>query len=303
MREEDLTIFDYRCNKEKQLHDIILEEQKNTKSKKICVRTDETGWIDAYIYYPTDSENDYYKTIINFHGGGNVLGFCEVDGKYCQKLADMTKMAVVNVDYALAPEYKFPKPLYSAYDALCKIKEEAGLHRLDMSSISIVGHSAGGYIAVIVGLLDKENKILNIERIVSDYAPLCQDDSIERISVDPTKEMSPERILQYKNWYFEDLSQTSHIYASPIYADLSGFPELFIISAEWDTLKYEERVFAENAHKSGVDVIYKVFSECSHGFTHVEFDGSIYEKAKEAWQDMTYFIIGEKYRINNTEKL
>lgn len=37
------------------------------------------------------------KTNFNFHGGGNVLGYYEQDGKYCRLLADLTGCAIIKV--------------------------------------------------------------------------------------------------------------------------------------------------------------------------------------------------------------
>ena len=112
MRKEDYTIFEYRMGKEIKFTDLIVDEKLNGIFEKVCVRTEDAGYIDMSIYRPLEwNQKPYLKPVFNFHGGGNVLGYYEQDGKYCRLLADLTGCAIINVDYALAPEFKFPKPL------------------------------------------------------------------------------------------------------------------------------------------------------------------------------------------------
>jgi acetyl esterase len=78
-------------------------------------------------------------------------------------------------------------------------------------------------------------------------------------------------MVQYINWYFEDLNDMDHIYASPVLADLHDLPRTLVIAAEYDSLSEEDRQFAEKAEAAGVDTTYVLFPECQHGFTHEAF--------------------------------
>lgn len=83
MLEKDLSIFDYRKEKEKNTFDYIIGEKVNGKFEKISVRTKEAGFIDSYIYRPMNYNYDVdLPIVINLHGGGFVLGYCEQDGIY-----------------------------------------------------------------------------------------------------------------------------------------------------------------------------------------------------------------------------
>lgn len=67
----------------------------------------------------------------SFHGGGFVLGFYELDGPYCQKLANLAGCMVINIDYCLAPEFKFPKPVHASYETICEILKEKDRYGID----------------------------------------------------------------------------------------------------------------------------------------------------------------------------
>lgn len=64
-----------------------------------------------------------------------------------------------------------------------------------------------------------------------------------------------------------------------------------VISAEYDSLCGEEKMFTDRAAEAGTDVTYKMFPGCRHGFTHEEFSEYMPEQAEQAWQLMADFLI------------
>jgi acetyl esterase/lipase len=54
---------------------------------------------------------------INFHGGGWVFGGLATDFDFCKRVANETGAVVFDVDYRLAPEYKFPIPVDDCWEA------------------------------------------------------------------------------------------------------------------------------------------------------------------------------------------
>lgn len=292
MKKEDYSIYEYRMQKEIQNHEAVYNERLNGNFEKICVRTSVSGYVDGYIYRPENyDEEEILPVMFNFHGGGNVLGYAEVDGVYCQKMANEAHCAVVNIDYCLAPEFKFPKPIYSTYETIVKIKENSNLYKIDPNRIVVGGHSAGGYISAAVCLVDRERKEIGISGQILDYAPLKQSLSEEdRKALDPSKAMSPSRMAQYINWYFDDLSDLDNPLASPLLADLSNLPRMLILAAEYDSLLKEEKDFADKAKAQGNNVKFEIFKECQHGFTHKWFKEYNEKEAERAWKMMAEFL-------------
>lgn len=81
--------------------------------------------------------------IVNFHGGGFFYGTKEVYQYYAADLASKG-FAVVNFNYRLSPENKFPAHLKDCNRVLLWILENAQQYNLDTNRIFFVGDSAGG---------------------------------------------------------------------------------------------------------------------------------------------------------------
>lgn len=292
MLDEDKTIFDYRLEKEKKYCDLIKEERLKGNIEKISYFSKHCGYIDGYIYRPKGYDYETNLPVVfNFHGGGMVLGYCEQDGIYCQEIANKAGVAVINVDYAVAPEYKFPLPILSSYDFITQVLENSEKYQLQRSNVLLMGHSAGGYISTALCVLNDTQKKLPIKGLIADYAVLKQDTPPSyRKATDKDKAIPVSRMEEYFNWYFNKDDDTTHPLASPINADGKIFPPALIISAEYDSLKQEEAAFAQKLLNSGVDVEYKEFKDTMHGFTHKWFDEFHEEQAKKAWELMGKFI-------------
>ena len=101
------------------------------------------------IYYPKDAKN--FATIIWFHGGGLTGGTKEIPNALLEK-----GFAIIGVGYRLSPKVKAAACIEDAAAAIAwtfqHIENYGG--RTDMIFLS--GHSAGGYLTMMVGL-DKKH--------------------------------------------------------------------------------------------------------------------------------------------------
>ncbi len=109
----------------------------------------------ADIWYPDDS-GEKRPVVVYFHGGGFIFGNKSAGdpmqtGGGVGKLEAIVKAGyiLVNADYALAPQYRFPVPILQC-DELFRylIAHEEDLH-LDMSRVCLSGGSAGANMTVI----------------------------------------------------------------------------------------------------------------------------------------------------------
>lgn len=97
------------------------------------------------IYYPQKEDN--FETIIWFHGGGLKAGQKEIPDALKNK-----GVAVVGVNYRLYPKVKAPTYIEDAAAAVAWVFKNIASYGGDPDMIFISGHSAGGYLASMVGL-------------------------------------------------------------------------------------------------------------------------------------------------------
>ena len=135
-------------------------EVKKTENGMVC-RSD-VKYGESYpnsfadIWYPDDS-GEKRPVVVYFHGGGFIFGNksagdpMQTGGGGVGKLEAIVKAGyiLVNADYALAPQYRFPVPIRQT-DELFRylIAHEEELH-LDMSRVCLSGGSAGANMTAI----------------------------------------------------------------------------------------------------------------------------------------------------------
>lgn len=162
-----------------------LPEKRTLESGVICVNDRNYGsrypnsFLD--IWYPDDS-GEKRPTIVYFHGGGFLFGDktsgdpMADGGGSTGKLMYLVRQGynVVNCNYALAPEYRFPVQLEQVDEVfryLLAHEEELGL---DMSRVCLFGSSAGAILTEQYGVC------------------VCSPEYAQRLGMDPV--MSPDTL-------------------------------------------------------------------------------------------------------------
>jgi acetyl esterase/lipase len=108
------------------------------------------------IYYPENVKA--FATIIWFHGGGLTGGNKEIP----EELKNQN-VCIVAVNYRLSPKVNAPKYIEDAAAAVAWIFKHINEFGGDSSLIFVSGHSAGGYLSLMVGLDKKWLKPYNID--------------------------------------------------------------------------------------------------------------------------------------------
>lgn len=97
------------------------------------------------IYYPVDKKD--YATVVWFHGGG-----LEGGGKHIFDGLRNKGIAVVPVNYRLSPKAKNPAYTEDAAEAVAWVFKNIEKYGGSADNIFVSGHSAGGYLTLMVGL-------------------------------------------------------------------------------------------------------------------------------------------------------
>jgi acetyl esterase/lipase len=128
-------------------------QQSYVTVKSVPYYADSICQKDAYIasqcvldfYYPKDAKN--FATIIWFHGGGLTGGAKEIP----QELKDKG-YAVIGVGYRLSPKAKAPAYIEDAAAAVAWAFKNIAQYGGSAKHIYLTGHSAGGYLAMMITL-------------------------------------------------------------------------------------------------------------------------------------------------------
>jgi len=132
---------------------VIAQEShsKYTTDKDISyINTDE---MDSYrkerckldVYYPVDKKD--FPVIVWFHGGGLEGGEKGIPEELKNK-----RVAVVTVNYRLSPKATNPAYIEDAAESIAWVFNNIAKYGGSTQDIYISGHSAGGYLALMVGL-------------------------------------------------------------------------------------------------------------------------------------------------------
>ncbi len=97
------------------------------------------------IYYPINAEG--FPTVVWFHGGGLKNG-----NKYIPENLKKEGICIVAVNYRLHPAVSSPVYIEDAAAAVAWVFKHINEYGGDTSAIFISGHSAGGYLTMMVGL-------------------------------------------------------------------------------------------------------------------------------------------------------
>lgn len=108
------------------------------------------------IYYPKNTKS--FATIVWFHGGGLTGGNKEIPEALKNK-----GFAIIGVNYRLAPKVKAAKAIDDAAAAVAWTFKNISNYGGDPSLIFVSGHSAGGYLASMIGLDKKYLKKEDID--------------------------------------------------------------------------------------------------------------------------------------------
>ncbi|MCA9830341.1 MAG: alpha/beta hydrolase [Dehalococcoidia bacterium] len=206
--------------------------------------------------------------IVYYHGGGWVIGSIDEYDTLARKLAERTSCAVVNVEYRLAPEHRYPAAVDDSYAAL----EWAAVNNEKIAGkkvpLFVAGDSAGGNLAAVMALRSRDRGGPAIALQVLIYP--VTDADFERTSyTDPENQLllTREAMVWFWDHYVPDGVKRLDPDASPLRAfNFKDLPPAVILTAEHDVLRDEGEAYAECLKQAGVPVDCKRYEGQTHGF-------------------------------------
>lgn len=244
--------------------------------------------IPVRIYQPVEDKG--LPLIVFYHGGGFVTRSIDTHDKACRRMAKQNRAVVVSVGYRLAPEFKFPIPLYDCYDACCWAAEHGERLGGDINKLVVMGDSAGGNLATVTTILARDQGGPKISAQVLIYP------TVDGRLISPTIDQFSDGYLLTKplmqwfvNHYQRTIEDTLDPLMSPILTEnLADLPPAYISTAEYDPLKGEGADYTDRLKEAGNEVFYKEYKGVIHAFLNLP---KITVKAsREMMQDIQQFL-------------
>jgi len=239
------------------------------------------GPIPVRVYWPVAGRT--LPVLVYLHGGGWVFGNIESVDRNCRALANAAECIVVNVEYRLAPENKFPAAADDAYAVVEYVAAHAGEFDADAGRIAVGGDSAGGNLAAVACLMarDRGGPRLLFQLLV--YPVIDYDDRRKSLEENDGFLLTRQMIRYFWEHYVASAEEGRDPYASPINArSLAGLPPAFVITAECDPLRDQGEAYGLRLQLAGVPVSIKRYAGAIHVFFQL---GAVIDSGREAVAD------------------
>ena len=221
----------------------------------------DAGGIRAMWVRPKGAADD--RVIFYAHGGGFVSGSIYTHRKMVGHLAKAAGCRALLFEYPYAHAQKHPAQLNAAVAAYRWLLAEgiAPMH------IAAAGDSAGAILTF--GLLQQARN----NRMPLPAAVMILSGWLDLALSAPSFETNREKdafftrdVVEWLASNFLGDGDPRDPLASPLYAELKGFPPIFLQAGGDEALVDESRMFAERAGQAGVEVRLDVFPDMLHSF-------------------------------------
>ncbi len=203
------------------------------------------------------------QVILYFHGGGHIMGSSNSHKLFTLKLARITNLKVLSINYRLAPEEPHPAALEDCV-SVYKWLLSSGYQP---KNIIIAGDSAGGYYTLLTLLKLRDDGI----SLPAAAICLCPSTDLALTGESLKKNCSTDVILGdlgYIWWVDSNLTGRNPYDAtiSPLYADLNSLPPILLQVSTSEMLFDDSKRFFEQAKKAGVDISMQTWDDTIHVF-------------------------------------
>ncbi len=230
--------------------------------------------------------------LVYFHGGGWVIGDLDTHDTLCRQLANGAACAVVAVDYRMGPEHRFPAAVDDCVAATRWVRREAARLGLDASRMAVGGDSAGGNLAAVVAIAERDALDVDVHAGVdASNLPLKF-----QLLIYPATDMrrgqashttngqgyllTRDTISYFHDHYIADPADDLDWRASPLlHPDLSKLPPALVLTAGYDPLRDEGLQYAQRLSEAGNRATLIQFERQIHGFVPM---GKVLDEANTA---------------------
>jgi len=219
--------------------------------------------LPARLYAPS---REALPMLLYLHGGGFTIGNFATHDSLCRQLAMRAHVAVVALEYRLAPEHRFPCAVFDAWSAMQWLRERGGTLGLDPTRLAVAGDSAGATLAAVCAIRARDlGQALRLQVLITPGTAAHADTASHKLFANGF-------LLESAGieWFFEhyiDRHQRTDWRFAPLLADaLDGVAPAILILAECDPLVDEGIAYGDRLRAAGVPVELEIYRGVTHDF-------------------------------------
>lgn len=215
------------------------------------------------ISYMSD-ENRKYPVIVSVHGGGWFYGDKELYSHYCCLLAEHGYV-VVNFNYRLSPQNKYPAAIEDVAYMVRYIHENSQILGIDMDNFYMVGDSAGAQLTanycIIASNSDYREKL---DFFTYDLLP-------KKVCLNCGAYNMAERNDNVSAWYLKNAvtEEQYKLFKDQLDYVNADFPEAYLMYSVNDDLASHTKAVDEVLNKVGVAHITKAYGQNNPDSGHI----------------------------------
>lgn len=201
------------------------------------------------------------RTLLYLHGGGYVLGSIDTHRSMVTRLCKFAGIRGLIVDYRLAPEHPYPSAIEDAEQAYDYLTENG----VTPEKMLLAGDSAGGglSLALMQTLREHGKAQPKAVALLSPWTDLTISGRSHKERAERDPMIDVERMPQAIDWYCPNQDKKNPL-ISPVFADLAGFPPMFVQVGSEEVLFDDSTRLVENAEKADVDAELQIWPDMPH---------------------------------------
>ncbi|MCC7411383.1 MAG: alpha/beta hydrolase [Gammaproteobacteria bacterium] len=207
-------------------------------------------------------------TMIDFHGGGWIVGDLDTNDRARRLLALESGVSILSVDYCLAPEHPFPAALEECV-TVTRWAHRSGVARgIDVERLALGGDSAGANLALATALELRDARQDWLRFLLLIYGAYARDATSESHRLYGGGEYGFGTQAMDLMWqmYLGSRGAADDPRAAPLLARLEGLPPACLIAGRLDPLRDDSRRMAAALIAAGISVEYLEYPGVVHGF-------------------------------------
>jgi len=203
------------------------------------------------------------KVILYLHGGAYIMGNFATHRQLVSYIARACGVRTLLPEYRLAPEHPFPAAVEDALSLYRALRDDG----YAPGDILVAGDSAGGGLtmALLLSLRDAGEPMPAGAVLLSPWLDLTGSGESMTTHAHRDPWFNPDELLTIARYYCKEI-EFEHPLVSPVFADVTGLPPIYIQVGEDEILLSDSTRIAGKIEQTGGEVTLEVWPEMWHVF-------------------------------------